>query len=58
MREAETQRDILCIISSFMPEPNVRERINGYAGLVHKPFRLAAVVQSVAVDIPFREEGT
>jgi hypothetical protein len=41
-----------------MPEPNVRERINGYAGLVHKPFRLAAVVQSVAVDIPFREEGT
>jgi CheY-like chemotaxis protein len=48
MRESEAQRDIPCIIMSSMPEANVRERIDGYAGFVRKPFPLAAMVQLVA----------
>jgi CheY-like chemotaxis protein len=48
MREDEAQRDIPCIVMSSMPEANVRERINGYAAFLRKPFDLAAVVQLVA----------
>jgi CheY-like chemotaxis protein len=48
MREIEAQRDIPLIIMSSMPEANVRERIDGYAAFVRKPFRLDAVVQLVA----------
>jgi CheY-like chemotaxis protein len=48
MREAEAQRDIPCIVMSSMPEANVRERVEGYAAFVRKPFQLAAVVQLVA----------
>ena len=48
MRENEAQRDIPCIVMSSMPEANVRERINGYAAFLRKPFDLAAVVQLVA----------
>ena len=42
MRETEAQRDIPCIIMSSMPEASVRARIDGYAGFIRKPFRLAA----------------
>jgi CheY-like chemotaxis protein len=48
MRETEAQRDIPYIVMSSVPEANVRERIDGYAAFVHKPFRIAAVVQLVA----------
>lgn len=48
MRDTEAQRDIPCIIMSSIPEDSVRERVDGYAGFVRKPFRLAAVVQLVA----------
>jgi CheY-like chemotaxis protein len=48
MREDEAQRDIPCIVMSSMPEANVRERINGYAAFLRKPFDLDAVVQLVA----------
>jgi CheY-like chemotaxis protein len=48
MREIESQRDIPCIVMSSVPEANVRERIDGYAAFVHKPFQIAAVVQLVA----------
>lgn len=48
MRESEAQRDIPCIVMSSMPEANVRERIDGYAGFVRKPFQLAAMVRLVA----------
>ena len=48
MRESEAQRDIPCILMSSMPEANVRERIDGYAAFVRKPFHLAALVQLVA----------
>jgi CheY-like chemotaxis protein len=48
MRGIESQRNIPCIVMSSMPEGNVRERIDGYAAFVHKPFQIAAVVQLVA----------
>ena len=48
MREIESQREIPYIVMSSMPEANVRERIDGYAAFVHKPFQIAAVVQLVA----------
>ena len=48
MRESEAQRDIPCIVMSSMPEANVRERIDGYAAFVRKPFQLAALVRLVA----------
>ena len=51
MRETETHRNIPCIIMSAMPEANVRERIDGYAAFVRKPFQLAALVQLVATLI-------
>jgi CheY-like chemotaxis protein len=48
MRKSEAQRDIPCIVMSSMPEANVRERLDGYAAFVRKPFQLAAVVRLVA----------
>ena len=48
MREIESQRDIPYIVMSSVPEANVRERIDGYAAFVRKPFQIAAVVQLVA----------
>jgi CheY-like chemotaxis protein len=48
MRENDAQRDIPYIIMSSMPEANVRERIDGYAAFVRKPFRLSAFVQLIA----------
>ena len=48
MRESEAHRDIPCIVMSSMPEANVRERLDGYAAFVRKPFHLAAVVELVA----------
>ena len=48
MRENEAQRDIPYIIMSSMPENNVRQRIQGYASFVRKPFRLLKVVELVA----------
>ena len=51
MRETKTHRNIPCIIMSAMPEANVRERIDGYAAFVRKPFQLTAVVQLVATIV-------
>jgi CheY-like chemotaxis protein len=48
MRGIEAQRDIPCIVMSSMPEANVRERIDGFAAFVRKPFQIAAVMQLVA----------
>jgi len=51
MRETETHRNIPCIIMSAMPEAYVRERIDGYAAFVRKPFQLTAVVQLVTTIV-------
>ncbi len=48
MRDTEAHRDIPCIVMSSMPEANVRERIDGYAAFVRKPFQIAALMQLVA----------
>ncbi|WP_428542153.1 response regulator [Rhodopila sp.] len=48
MRGNEAQRDIPYIIMSSMPEDNVRQRIQGYASFVRKPFHLLKVVELVA----------
>ena len=48
MRDTEAHRDIPCIVMSSMPEANVRERVDGYAAFVRKPFRIAALMQLVA----------
>jgi CheY-like chemotaxis protein len=48
MRDTEAQRDIPCIVMSSMPEANVRERIDGYAAFVRKPFQIAALMQLIA----------
>lgn len=55
MRESEAQRDIPCIVMSSMPEANVRERIDSYAGFVRKPFQLAALVRLVAAILDASE---
>jgi CheY-like chemotaxis protein len=47
IQRSEPQRDIPCIIMSSIPEDAVRRRINGYAGFIRKPFRLASVIQLV-----------
>jgi hypothetical protein len=43
---------------SSMPEANVRERIDGYAAFVRKPFHLAAVIQLVATIIIASRPGS
>src|SRR4051794_11266340 len=47
MQRSEPQRDIPCIIMSSIPEDAVRGRVNGHAGFIRKPFRLASVLQLV-----------
>ena len=58
MRDIEAQRDIPCIIMSSMPEANVRERIEGYAAFVRKPFQLAAMIQLVATVLSISRPGS
>ena len=48
MQRSERQRAIPYILMSSMPEESVRERIDGYAAYIRKPFRLAAMVTLVA----------
>ena len=48
MRDTETQRNIPCIIMSSMPEQNVRQRVDGIAAFIRKPFDLAKVIKLVA----------
>src|SRR5215472_3435265 len=48
MRETEAHRDIPCIIMSSIPEASVRDRIEGYAGFIRKPFRIVDLVRLVA----------
>ena len=47
LRERGGEPEIPCILMSSMPEENIRERIQGYAAFVRKPFQLAAVVALV-----------
>ena len=47
MRETEAHRNIPCIIMSSAPEASVRRHIDGYAGFIRKPFRLADMVRLV-----------
>jgi CheY-like chemotaxis protein len=54
MREVEPQRHIPYIIMSSIPESAVRARIDGYAGFVRKPFRIAALVQLVTTVLAAR----
>lgn len=54
MREIEPQCDIPCIIMSSIPEDAVRARINGYAGFIRKPFRIAALVRLVTIVLAAR----
>ena len=58
MRDTEAQRGIPCIIISSIPEDSVRERIDGYAAFVRKPFRLAAVIQLVATVLGTPRPGS
>ncbi len=55
MRDTEAHRDIPCIVMSSMPEANVRERIDGYAAFVRKPFQIVAVMQLVESIIRTRQ---
>lgn len=57
MRRTETQRDIPCIVMSAMPEANVRNRIEGYAAFVRKPFKIAAVLHLVATVLSASRSG-
>jgi CheY-like chemotaxis protein len=54
MRNNELHRAIPCILISSIPEEAVRKHIDGYAGFVRKPFRLAAVVQLVETALDSR----
>lgn len=47
MRDTETQRNIPCIIMSSMPEQNVRQRVDGIAAFVRKPFALIEVIKLI-----------
>jgi CheY-like chemotaxis protein len=58
MRDTAAHRDIPCIVMSSMPEDNVRERIDGYAGFVRKPFPLAAMIQLVATVLGTPRPGS
>ena len=48
MRDTETQRDIPCIMMSSMPQQNVRQRVDGLAAFIRKPFELVEVIKLVA----------
>ena len=58
MRDTEAHRDIPCIVISSMPEANVRERIDGYAAFVRKPFQIAALMQLVATILGTPHPGS
>jgi len=58
MRGNEAYRDIPCIVMSSMPETSVRERLDGYAAFVRKPFHLAAVVELVATILAGTQTGS
>ena len=45
MRNDERHRSIPCILMSSIPEEAVRLHIDGYAGFLRKPFKLAAIVK-------------
>jgi len=51
MRNNERYHAIPCILMSSIPEETVRKHIDRYAGFVRKPFRVAAVVQLVAMTL-------
>ncbi|MCW6512285.1 response regulator [Lichenifustis flavocetrariae] len=51
MRKVERLRNVPCLIISSMPEANVRERVDGYAAFVRKPFKIAALVQLIETVI-------
>lgn len=48
MRADPAYRDIPIIMMSAVPEAAVRERFDGYQGFLHKPFRVAAMLDLVA----------
>jgi CheY-like chemotaxis protein len=48
MRDNGLYRAIPCIIMSSIPEAAVRRHIDGYAGFIRKPFKIAVVVQLAA----------
>ena len=54
MREIEPQRDIPYIIMSSIPEAAVRARIDGYAGFMRKPFRIAVLIRLVTTVLAAR----
>jgi CheY-like chemotaxis protein len=58
MQGIEAQRHIPYIVMSSVPEANVRERIDGYAAFVRKPFRIADVVQLVATILRMPRVGS
>ena len=58
MRGNEAYRDIPCIVMSSMPETSVRERLDGYAAFVRKPFHLSAVVELVATILAGTQTGS
>ena len=57
MQSSEAQRHITFIVMSSMPESNLRERIDGYAAFVHKPFQITAMVQLVATILKKARQG-
>jgi CheY-like chemotaxis protein len=52
MRDMKPQRNIPYIIMSSIPEAAVQTRINGYAGFIRKPFRIATVLRLIAKTLP------
>lgn len=58
MRSSEAQRGIPYIIMSSMPEAVVRERIEGYAAFIRKPFQLTAMVELVTTVLSSLKPGT
>ena len=57
MRQNEALRGIPYIVMSSMPESRVRERFDGYAALVRKPFRLTAVLELVGTILAGPKPG-
>jgi CheY-like chemotaxis protein len=47
-------RDIPVILMSSLPEPRVRERADGYAGFLAKPFTAAEALKAIAAVLETR----
>ena len=47
VRASAEYADIPIIMMSAMPEASVRERFDGYAGFIQKPFRLTELIDAV-----------